>query len=38
MSKQGKLVWVRDPALADTDVFVKCRVISEDASQVQEIG
>ena len=31
----GKLVWVRDPALADDEVFVKGRVINEDEKQVR---
>ena len=31
----GKRVWVRDPALADDQVFIKGDVISEDAAQVQ---
>ena len=35
MSRVGKAVWVRDPGLADTDVFRKGVVISEDATQVK---
>ena len=34
MSRVGKAVWVRDPALVDSDVFRKGIVISEDATQV----
>ena len=34
MAARGKLVWVRDPALADEDVFVKGKIISEDEKQV----
>jgi hypothetical protein len=35
MSKQGKQVWVRDPALADDKVFDKCKVITDDEKQVR---
>ena len=34
-SRPGKLVWVRDPALADGNVFDKCKIVSEDANQVR---
>ena len=37
MSRVGKKVWVRDPALADTDVFCKGTVISEDATTVRKL-
>jgi hypothetical protein len=32
---RGKQVWVRDPALADEDVFYKGKVISEDEKNVR---
>ena len=35
MTRAGKKVWVRDPARANDDVFVKGLVISEDATQVR---
>ena len=34
-SRVGKTVWVRDPALADEQVFIKGKVLSEDTSQVR---
>ena len=33
---RGKQVWVRDPALADEDVFYKGKVISEDEKNVRD--
>ena len=33
-AKGGKLVWVRDPALVDDEVFIKGKVISENEKQV----
>ena len=38
MPLAGKLVWVRDPALADDEVFVKCKCISEDEKQVRLVS
>eukprot|EP00966_Prymnesium_polylepis_P295021 6813282-Prymnesium_polylepis.1 len=35
MAGKGKKVWVRDPALADTDVFTKGTVISDTPSQAR---
>ena len=35
MTRAGKKVWVRDPALANDTVFAKGVVISEDATQVR---
>ena len=35
MTRAGKKVWVRDPALANDTVFAKGLVISEDATQVR---
>ena len=37
MSKVGKKVWVRDPALADTAVFIKGVVISEESATVSGV-
>ena len=33
-AKSGKLIWVRDPALVDDEVFTKGKVISENEKQV----
>ena len=38
MAGKGKKVWVRDPALADTDVFAKGTVISDTPSQVSGLA
>ena len=35
MSRTGKKVWVRDPAKADEEVFIRGVIVSEDASQVR---
>jgi hypothetical protein len=37
MTRAGKKVWVRDPALANDRVFIKGLVISEDATQVRAV-
>ena len=34
-ARTGKTVWVRDPALAEDQVFIKGKVISESGDQVR---
>ena len=38
MSMKNRKVWVRDPTLSESDVFVQGTVIAEDAMQVRPAG